>query len=155
MCITMKKYLFSLAVILCLVGCQRAEYAADKLAASNPIMPIRMMSDTTHIVLTDYLPSLYGDTSLWKGLQWTAGDAIECLNLVGTPQVVREMDIVNRDRSIHAFTLSDKSGSLAIPILPNKPVRQALVSLGYENGLLQVGFVGEVTNPSFEAYCQN
>ena len=154
-CGTMKKYLFSLAVILCLVGCQRAEYAADKLAASNPIMPIRMMSDTTHIVLTDYLPSLYGDTSLWKGLQWTAGEAIECLNLVGTPQVVREMDIVNRDRSIHAFTLSDKSGSLAIPILPNKPVRQALVSLGYENGLLQVGFVGEVTNPSFEAYFQN
>ena len=151
----MRKILVSLAVILCLVGCQRRHYVAQELGMSNPIMPIRMTSDTMHVVLTDYVPMLYGDTSLWQGLQWTAGEAVECLNLVGTPQVVREMDLVNRDRSIHALTLTDKSGSLAIPILPNKPVKQAFVSLGYENGLLQVGFVGEVVNPSFEAYIQN
>ncbi len=118
-------------------------------------MPIRMLSDTTHIVLTDYVPVLYGDTTLWDGLQWTTGESLECINLIGTPKVVREMDIVNRDRSIHAMTFHDKSGSFAIPVLPNKPVRQALISLGYENDILRVGFYDTVANPSFEAFVQN
>ncbi len=118
-------------------------------------MPIRMLSDTTHIVLTDYVPVLYGDTTLWDGLQWTTGESLECINLIGTPKVVREMDIVNRDRSIHAMTFHDKSGSFAIPVLPNKPVRQALISLGYENDILRIGFYDTVANPSFEAFVQN
>ena len=118
-------------------------------------MPIRMTSDTTLVVLTDYVPALYGDTVLWEGLQWTAGDAIECLDMTGTAPIIRQMNIVNRDRSIHALTMHDKKGSFAIPILPNKPVRQALVSLSYENDLLRVGFVDHVANPSFEAYIQN
>ncbi len=112
-------------------------------------------SDTTHIVLTDYLPALYGDTNLWKGLQWTTGDGIECLNLVGSAQLVYEMDIVNHNRSIHAISFQDKKGSFAIPILPNKPVRQALISLGYEDDVLRFGFYDEVANPSIEAYIQN
>lgn len=118
-------------------------------------MPIRMTSDTTHIVLTDYLPALYGDTNLWKGLQWTTGDGIECLNLVGSAHLVYEMDIVNHNRSIHAISFQDKKGSFAIPVLPNKPVRQALISLGYENDVLRFGFYDEVANPSIEAYIQN
>ena len=119
-------------------------------------MPVRMSSDTVHVVLTDYVPVLYGDTTLWQGLQWTTGESLECINLVGTPQVVREMDIINRDRSIHAMTFHDKSGSFAIPVLPNKPVRQALVSLGYENDVLRVGFYDNTAdNPSFEAFVQN
>ncbi|MBR2285345.1 MAG: hypothetical protein IJ900_02320 [Paludibacteraceae bacterium] len=114
-----------------------------------------MTSDTTHIVLTDYLPALYGDTNLWKGLQWTTGDGIECLNLVGSAHLVYEMDIVNHNRSIHAISFQDKKGSFAIPVLPNKPVRQALISLGYENDVLRFGFYDEVANPSIEAYIQN
>ena len=118
-------------------------------------MPVRMTSDTMHVELTDYLPVLYGDTTLWEGLQWTTGEAIECLNLSGTPQVVRAMNIVNRDRSIHAISFQDKNGSFAIPVLPNKPVRPGLVSLGYADGVLRVGFVDKVANPSLEAYVQN
>ena len=118
-------------------------------------MPVRMTSDTTLVVLTDYVPALYGDTVLWEGLQWTAGDAIECLDMTGTAPIIRQMNIVNRDRSIHALTMHDEKGSFAIPILPNKPVRQALVSLSYENDLLRVGFTDSVANPSFEAYIQN
>ncbi len=118
-------------------------------------MPVRMSGDTMHIVLTDYLPALYGDTALWEGLQWTAGDAVECVNLSGTPQVLREMDIINRDRSIHAISFHDGKGSFAIPVLPAKPVRQALISLGYEGDLLRVGFYDSVANPSLEAYVQN
>ena len=128
---------------------------AESIRLSNPIMPIRMRADTMHIVLTDYLPVLYGDTSLWKGLQWTAPEALECLNLIGTPQVLREMDLVNRDRGIHAITFHDKSGSFAIPVLPNKPVRPSLISLSYADDQLRVGFCDSVANPTFEAYIQN
>ena len=138
-----------------LAGCQQSSHIASTIAGSQPIMPVRMTSDTMHVELTDYLPVLYGDTTLWEGLQWTTGEAIECLNLSGTPQVVRAMDIVNRDRSIHAISFQDKNGSFAIPVLPNKPVRPGLVSLGYAEGVLRVGFVDQVANPSLEAYVQN
>ena len=155
MCLTMRKVLFFVSLALVWAGCQPSSNIADTIAKSKPIMPVRMTSDTTHVVLTDYVPVLYGDTSLWQGLQWTTGESLECINLIGTPQVVREMDIVNRDRSIHAMTFHDKSGSFAIPVLPNKPVRQALISLGYENDVLRVGFYDTVANPSFEAFVQN
>ena len=108
-----------------------------------------------HIVLTDYIPVLYGDTSLWDGLQWTAGESLECINMAGTQPVVRKMDIINRNRTMHALTFCSSQGCFAIPVLPNKPVRQALISLGYENDKLRVGFYDKVTNPSFEAYIQN
>ena len=151
----MKRSFVILALALVFAGCQRNGNIASSIAQSNPIMPIRMMSDTTHVVLTDYIPMLYGDTDLWRGLQWTAAESLECLNIIGTPKVVREFDLVNRDRSIHAITLHDKNGSFAIPVLPNKPVRQALISLGYEDNKLRVGFYDTVANPSFEAYYQN
>ena len=150
----MKKSMIIVLAAMCLAGCQKASMNAESIRLSNPIMPIRMRADTMHIVLTDYVPALYGDTSLWKGMKWTAGEAVECVNLVGTPQVVREMDIINRDHAIHALTMHDKSGSFAIPILPNKPVKQALYSKGYADGKLIVDFAEKVANPSFEAYIQ-
>ncbi len=151
----MRKTVLFIFSALLLAGCNKPHYAAQQIAASQPIMPVRMTADTMHVVLTDYVPVLYGDTGYWEGLQWTAGEAIECLNLTGTPHVLREMDIVNRDRSIHALTFHDKSGSFAIPVLPAKPVRQALISLGYAYDTLRVGFYDAVSNPSFEAYIQN
>ena len=155
MCVTMRKVLFFVFSALLWAGCQPSNPIADTIAKSKPIMPIRMLSDTTHVVLTDYVPALYGDTTLWEGLQWTTGEDLECINYIGTPGVLREMDIVNRDRGIHAITFHDKSGSFAIPVLPNKPVRQALISLGYADNKLRVGFYDTVENPSFEAFVQN
>ncbi len=152
---SIKKSIFLLAFSLCLVGCQQHNHMAGTIGASNPIMPIRMTSDTMHVVLTDYVPALFGDLKAWKGLKWTTSESVECLNISGAAPIIEEMDIVNRDRSIHAFTMHDKSGSFAIPILPNKPVRQALISLGYADNKLIFGFYDSVTNPSFDAYIQN
>ncbi len=151
----MKKTIFFLAILSCFWGCNKPHYAAGLMAVESPIMPIRMSGDTMHIVLTDYVPVLYGDTTYWQGLQWTTGEAIEYTNLIGTPQVVREMDIINRDHSIHAITFHDKTGSFAIPVLPAKPVRQSLYSLSYKEGKLRVAFFDTVTNPTIEAYIQN
>ena len=150
----MKKSILIVLCALCLAGCQKRNAVAF-IASSNPIMPIRMTSDTMHVVLTDYVPMLYGDARAWKGVQWTTGERIECLHMIGTAPMIEEMDIVNRDNSIHALTMYDKHGSFAIPILPNKPVRQSLISLGYEDDRLRVGFYDSVANPSFEAYIQN
>ncbi len=151
----MKKSIILLFITLSLMSCHRVNTVASDIALANPIMPIRMAGDTAHVVLTDYLPQLFGDTTLWKGLQWTGGEALECINHVGTPQVLRELDIVNRDRSIHTLTFYNQHGSCAIPVLPNKPVRQSLISLGYEDDKLHVGFYEAVANPLLEAYIQN
>lgn len=152
---TMKKSILFVFIALSLTGCGKSYYSAQRIALSQPIMPIRMTSDTVHVVLTDYVPALFGDTGLWKQIHWTTDPSVECMNLNGTSPVVREMDLVNRSHSIHALTFYDRSGSFAIPILPAKPVRQALISLGYEDNKLRVGFYDEVNNPSFDAYIQN
>ena len=151
----MKKILIFISLALCFAGCHQSNKIVERIANESPIMPIRMTADTMHIVLTDYVPALYGDTDLWQGVQWSTGERIECLNMIGTPQVVQEMDIVNRDQSIHAIHFHSRSGSFALPVLPNKPVRQSLVSLAYEDNKLHVGFTDTVINPNFEAYIQN
>ena len=151
----MKKSFLLFAFALVIAGCQQGSNAVSSIAVSQPIMPIRMTADTVHVFLTDYIPAFYGDTTVWKKLQWTADESLECINYIGSP-VLREMDIINHNRSIHALTFHNRAGSFAIPVLPDKPVKQALVSLGYENDQLRVGFYGEqVANPSFEAYVQN
>lgn len=151
----MKKIVLFIVSALLLAGCQQSSNIASTIAQSQPIMPIRMQSESAHVVLTDYVPVLFGNTDLWEGLQWTTDESIDCTNLIGSAPMIYEMDITNRDRSIHAIAFQDKSGSFAIPILPAKPVRQAFVSLGYADDHLQVGFVHAVSNPNFAAYIQN
>ena len=154
LCTTMKKMFLLSAIVLLIAGCNSDSQVASTIAKSDPIMPIRMSGDTTHIVLTDYVPVLYGNPELWEGLKWSTADAIECVNLQGSP-IVEEMDLVSRDNSLHALVFLDKSGSFAIPVLPDKPVKQNLISLGYAEDKLQVGFCEPVSNPSFAAYIQN
>ncbi len=151
----MKKTLFLIFLTAFSASCHQRTPVTHTVAQADPIQPVRMTSDTMHVVLTDYLPMLYGDTSLWKGLQWTAGEALECINISGQLPVMREMDIINTNHSIHSITFSDGHGSFAIPILPNKPVRQSFISLGYENDILRVGFFDSIANPTLEAYIQN
>ena len=134
MCITMRKGLFLLLSVLCLASCHKDKINADFIAKSNPIMPVRMTADTMTIQLTDYVPAFFGDKeTLW-------------------PQ---EMEVINAGRRIDAITLSDKSGSISIPVLPHKPVRQAFISLGYEEDRLRVGFYDAVENPHMVTYVQN
>ena len=96
-------------------------------------MPVRMTADTMRIMLTDYVPAFFGgDKALWDSA----------------------MDIINAGR-IEALSYTDKSGSFAIPVLPNKPVRQAFISLGYEEDRLRVGFYDAVESPTLAAYVQN
>lgn len=130
----MRKVLCFLLIALGLVACRKDTVNADFIAKSNPIMPVRMSGDTMPILLTDYVPAFFGD---------------------GQQRWVPEMEVINADHRIDAILYSDQSGCFAIPVLPDKPVLQTLVSLGYDNDRLRVGFYGSVDNPSFEAYIQN
>ena len=129
----MKKVLIFASIVLFLAACQKDVFNADYIAKSNPIMPVRMTSDTMHIQLTDYVPAFFGGKK---------------------PLMEPELDVVDKG-NIGAITYSDKSGSFAIVILPNKPVRQSLISLAYENDILHVGFYDSVTAPRLAAYVQN
>ena len=152
----MKKIVLYLSLAIMMASCQQTNTStASTLATSDPIMPIRMFSDTTHVVLTDYLPILYADTTLWNGMQWTTSEQLDCANIIGTLPIVREMDLVNHNRSIHSIRFQDAKGSFAITVLPNKPVRQNLITKAYENGVLCVAFIDSVANPTLEAYVQN
>ena len=151
----MKTKLLLLPLMLCLLGCQHQPSVAERIAQSDPIMPIRMTGDTMHVVLTDYLPLLFGDTTNAQNVKWHLSEALEYKNLVGTPQLIREADLIDTHHSLSALNIYDKSGSFAIPVLPHKPVRQSLISLGYEEGKLIVGFYDAVSNPTLEAYVQN
>ena len=129
----MKKIVFIISILCCLASCRQQTINADFIARSNPIMPVRLTADTMSILLTDYVPAFFGgDQDKW----------------------VAEMTLVN-EGTISAITYSDKSGSFAIPVLPNKPVRPALVSLGYADNQLRVGFYDDVENPTLVAYIQN
>lgn len=128
-----KKFVFILSILVCLTSCRQQTINADFIARSTPIMPVRMNADTMTILLTDYVPAFFGG----KQDKW-----------------VSEMEVIN-DGSISSIPYSDKSGSFAIPVLPNKPVRPAFVSLGYSDNHLRVGFYDKTENPTLVAYVQN
>ena len=128
-----KKIVFILSILVCLTSCRQQTINADFIARSTPIMPVRMNADTMTILLTDYVPAFFGG----KQDKW-----------------VSEMEVIN-DGSISSIPYSDKSGSFAIPVLPNKPVRPAFVSLGYSDNHLRVGFYDKTENPTLVAYVQN
>ncbi len=128
-----KKIVFILSILVCLASCRQQTINADFIARSTPIMPVRMNADTMTILLTDYVPAFFGG----KQDKW-----------------VSEMEVIN-DGSISSIPYSDKSGSFAIPVLPNKPVRPAFVSLGYSDNHLRVGFYDKTENPTLVAYVQN
>ncbi len=126
----MRKFVILIALLGILFGCKpQAESDARPLAYSAPVMPVRLTSDTMQVVLTDYLPLLCEGES-------------ETIEVVDT-------------RSIQSLPFEHKGIGFAIPVLPNKPVRQSLVSLGYEDGKLIVGFFDGVENPRLNAYVQN
>ena len=129
---TMKKFFLICSLALILAGCQQGGIA-ETIAKSNPIMPVRLTADTMVIMMTDYVPSMFGDgKTLWD------------------PQ----KEIVNTGR-IEALVYSNQTGTFAIPVLPNKPVMQSLISLGYEDDVLRVGFFDGIQNAHLVAYVQN
>ncbi|MBQ7631992.1 MAG: hypothetical protein IJS82_04460 [Paludibacteraceae bacterium] len=135
----MKKTFILCVLALGLASCQQRVSLAEQTAVSDPIMPVRMTAETQSIVVTDYLPLLCSEPALWQG----------------TPAITEELEVSNPEQRITSLHFADQGGAFDIPVLPAKPVRQSLISTGYEAGKLHVGFFDSVENPHLVAYWQN
>ena len=138
----MKRTFFFLALALCIAGCTQNN-VADRIAAGNPIMPVRLYADTTSIFLTDYVPALIGDQRVPEQLEIVDNETIQELKPLGA------------------------ESQISIPVLPHKPVLQSMVAQAYENtkftndgkplnAKLTISFLrNQPENPKFVAYIQN
>lgn len=129
----MKKVFFFISLLLCLTGCRQSESDVQKIALSDPIMPVRMTGDTMRIMVTDYVPAFFG---------------------AGKELYEPEREVINGGY-LGFLRYEDEAHHFEIPVLPHKPVRQALISTAYENDRLHVGFYDSATNPHLTAYIQN
>lgn len=149
----MKNPIMLLLSAVLLAGC--APTAVERIAESNPIIPVRMTGDTAHLILTDYVPYLAADSALWKDLQWQVDADLEWVNVEGEGQYVSAVDLINPNNHIASFTIEDKSHLIAIPVLPNKPVRNDLISLSGSGDSLVIGTYHQAGDLSITAYVQN
>lgn len=144
--------LFFAAVMLTACGMKPVE----RIATGQPIMPVRMTGDTMQIVLTDYIPLLAADSAEWATLAWSQDDNLPWVGIDGDGSYIRSIDITNPSRSIQSLSVTQGKHSFAIPVLPKKPVMQNLISLGYEDGKINIGMYRQVQGKvNIQAYVQN
>ena len=104
-----------------LVCCQSNLY--EQIAVGEPIMPVRMHSDSAEIVLTDYVPTLIGSN-------------VERLARMSV------MSIEN-DGRISEIPFTDGKTSFSIVVLPNKPFRTGLITTGSERHKVSIQLPSE------------
>lgn len=150
----MKKNFLLFCAGLMLAACSQTP--VERIATGEPIMPIRMFSDTAHVVLTDYVPLLAADSAIWSQIEWQQNDSLPWVNVVGDGTYIESIDITNPAHSIQTLSLVQGKQLMAIPVLPDKPVRQNLISLGYEDGKINIGLFHQMQSSlSLCAFVQN
>ncbi len=147
-----KSFLLFIAALM--VACSQSP--VERIAEGQPIMPIRMFSDTTHVVLTDFIPLLAADSTIWSQIIWQENDQLPWVNIEGEGTHIEAIDLVNPTRSIQTITLTQGEHLIAIPVLPNKPVKPNLISLAYEDGKINIGLFRQMNQDiSLCAFVQN
>lgn len=151
----------------------------QQTANGQPIMPLRMTGDTACVVLTDYVPRLSAQSALRQGdaatqtatpkerstiqnasgtnghAEWWLEATDGHLGTIDSRALPDTIWIVNPQQALTRLTISDGTHTLAIPVLPDKPVRQGLVSTAYKDGVLTLRFLTEPQQPDIQAYIQN
>ena len=150
----MKKAFLLFCASCALLACTKSP--VEQIASGDPIMPVRMFSDTAHIVLTDYLPLLAADSAIWAQIEWQQNENLPWVNIKGEDTYIESIDVVNPSRSIQSLMLSQGEQIIAIPVLPAKPVKQNLISLGYEDGKINIGLFHQMKGEiALTAFVQN
>ena len=148
------KILLIFCMALALTACSMKP--VERIATGQPIMPIRMTADTMHVELTDYIPLLAADSMAWEMLNWEEDTELPWVAVDGDAFYIRSIDITNPKNTIRHLGISDGKHGFAIPVLPNKPVMQNLISLGYEDGKINLGMYRQVQGKvTLQAYVQN
>ena len=124
--------------------CGNAEM--KRVAMGEPILPIHETGDTTEVFLTDYLPSLdlqnIGEVRVTEGY-----DSLVVKDEVAT--------LYGAAGKLGVLSIGEGCGEVAIPILPQLPVRQALTTAGIKDNALLLK-VDEGLKPLvFRCFVQN
>lgn len=140
----MRKHIFLAAAAACLLSACSHELSLTEMAQKgDPISPIYITGDTTHLFLTDYVPAV--DADAWCKLAISEGYTL-CHIADGELDIVRGADLLGK------LSLSDGHTTIDIPVLPQ---------LSYHTGLTtqQAGADYVVLAPQAEAqlaaYVQN
>lgn len=121
----MRKLLAIAVAALSMAACTK-----EANQAKNPILPIHIQGESTHIYMTDYMPAL----SSLDGIEF----GVENYDIVNVADM--QFDLVRDEhKNIEILRVENNKQVTEIVILPEKPVLNALVSTGYENGELRVG----------------
>lgn len=124
--------------------CGNAEM--KRVAMGEPILPIHETGDTTEVFLTDYLPSLdlqnVGEVRVTEGY-----DSLVVKDEVAT--------LYGAAGKLGVMSIGEGCGEVAIPILPQLPVKQALTTAGIKDDRLVLK-VDEGLKPLvFRCFVQN
>ena len=141
----MKNIAMCLFLTALLSGCC-GNVEMKRVAMGEPILPIHETGDTTEVFLTDYLPSLdlqnIGEVRVTEGYD----------SLVVKDEVAMLYGAAGK---LGVLSIGEGCGEVAIPILPQLPVRQALTTAGIKDNVLSLK-VDEGLKPlAFRCFVQN
>lgn len=138
-------FLYAAAALL-LCACTKKISLTEYAQQGDPITPIYITGDTTHIFLTDYVPGV--DANTWA--KFEVNEGYELANITNNG----ELDIVSKDNQLGYLHLSDGKTTVSIAILPNKPYEPGIKTL--KAGEDYVAFAMPTDKElQFEAFIQN
>lgn len=144
----MKKTFLYLSAVLALGACSKqSDTALQTAAQAEPIQPVRLTGDTTHIFLTDYFPSL-------TSYEW---DSVVC-NGLEYKQNNDEADLIllpSGRNAVQTLTFYRGGSSISLPALPKLPHKQGLVTLDIQKNQFDFNVLSADTAPAFRFYWQN
>ena len=123
----MKKSYVYLFIALLYVSCQ----PKTDIVVNNPIMPIHYSTAPSHIMLTDYLPTLTGEEQLTMETNF---------DYAVTNYTCMEFDLMGNNTLSTLRVMVDSIQQYDIVILPNIPTTPGMISMKANEGSIVVGF---------------
>ena len=115
----MKRFGIILTAALVLLGCQQNN-ELSRVATGEPIMPIRLTGETTEVYVTDYLPTVTLEDTVWT---------------------------VRDNGKVEVLTIGKGKSRVDIPILPRKPFKEGLTTLGITDDMLFLDYEEDNIRP--------
>ena len=144
----MKKIALYLMAAMAFCACSKQSLTAlQQTAQADPIQPVHLTGDTTHIFLTDYFPGM-------TDYQW---DSVKACGL-DYRQYGDEADLyrISSDpAAIYTLTFYKDGDCISVPVLPNLPHNNGLFTVSTENNKVTFAFNEPCSAPQLSVYWQN
>ena len=114
----MKNILICTMVAVVMAACTSTPTLMEYTQKGEPISPIYITGDTTHLILTDYVPM----TSDWSKM--TVSDAYEFGEVTN-----EELSIIRKENALGYLNLTNGKTTVSVPILPQKAYATGLTTL--------------------------